>query len=247
MQCLVCNALAQDELMLNEKAEPGKSYALCRLLYDTPAVEEKPARVLKFSNTAWKIELDTIYRDTFAAENYQRVLVKEASTKWVYYNKLDRNCLSVNPLDCVVLAHVDVPASYESIYFTDADSFKVVEVERIVEGPKIELVDEVCVNLSVKEDQSRLVLMDEFQNILYIKMVAGHWSEWREVFCSGPRGGYSIRDIQIKLRDLGYYKGPIDNVISQEMKLATVKFQKERALPVGQFDMKTLKALGIRY
>ncbi len=250
LQFFIGNALAQEISILNNKVEPGKTYAICRLMEEVKADKEQAAKVLKFINTEWKLELDTIYRDTFKKEAYQHVLVKEASTKWVYYNKLSRNCLSANPLHCVVLSYIEVPANYLAVYFGEADLFKVVEVERVVRQPMIEFVDEICVDLLVGEDRSRLVLMDEFQNILYIKMLKGFWSEWREVLCSGPRGGGMIsliNQIKIKLRDDGFYQGPINNLMDEGLKAALVKFQKEKGLPVGQLDMETLKELGISY
>jgi len=81
-------------------------------------------------------------------------------------------------------------------------------------------------------------------------MAAGQWTEWREVLCSGPGGGGNyIYQIKLKLRDEGFYDGPVNNVMDAALKTALAKFQKSKGLPVGQLDFKTLKALevGLKY
>ncbi|MEL6865256.1 MAG: peptidoglycan-binding domain-containing protein, partial [Bacteroidota bacterium] len=48
-------------------------------------------------------------------------------------------------------------------------------------------------------------------------------------------------------KERGYDPGPTDNILGSRTKAALTKFQKDNSLPVGQLDMETLKALGIRY
>lgn len=75
----------------------------------------------------------------------------------------------------------------------------------------------------------------------------GGFTEWREVLCGDKVSPYTVRQIQEALNSRGYSPGPIDDVMGSQTKAALTKFQKDNNLPVGQLDMKTLKALGIRF
>lgn len=75
----------------------------------------------------------------------------------------------------------------------------------------------------------------------------GGFTEWREVLCANKITGYTIRQIQVALKDRGYNPGPIDNVLGLRTKAALTKFQRDKGLPVGQLDLETLQALGIQY
>jgi peptidoglycan hydrolase-like protein with peptidoglycan-binding domain len=75
----------------------------------------------------------------------------------------------------------------------------------------------------------------------------GGFTEWKEVLCGDKVDGYTIRQIQDALKSRGYDPGPIDNILGSQTKAALTKFQKENNLPVGQLDMDTLKALGIKF
>lgn len=51
--------------------------------------------------------------------------------------------------------------------------------------------------------------------------------------------------IQKALKEKGLYDGPLDNILSPELKEAILRFQKENNLPMGTLNIPTLKALGI--
>jgi peptidoglycan hydrolase-like protein with peptidoglycan-binding domain len=65
--------------------------------------------------------------------------------------------------------------------------------------------------------------------------------------CGDKVTGYTIRQIQQALKDKGYDPGPVDNILGSRTKAALTKFQKEKNLPVGNLDLDTLKALGVKY
>ena len=49
------------------------------------------------------------------------------------------------------------------------------------------------------------------------------------------------------LKKAGYDPGPSDNIMGTRTKAALTKFQQDKALPVGNLDFDTLKALGVNY
>lgn len=54
------------------------------------------------------------------------------------------------------------------------------------------------------------------------------------------------RDAQLRLRQLGYYYGPIDGIIGRGSQRAIVRFQRDYHLPpTGWLDHRTLRALRV--
>jgi hypothetical protein len=86
-----------------------------------------------------------------------------------------------------------------------------------------------------------------------------HWEQPRHVPVSPPswqRSPYYgppavpchvATQAQVRLRQLGYYRGSIDGIIGRGSRSAIVRFQQDRWLPVtGSLDSRTLRALGVR-
>lgn len=54
------------------------------------------------------------------------------------------------------------------------------------------------------------------------------------------------RDAQLRLRQLGYYYGPIDGIIGRGSQRAILRFQRDYRLPpTGWLDQRTLRALRV--
>jgi peptidoglycan hydrolase-like protein with peptidoglycan-binding domain len=55
----------------------------------------------------------------------------------------------------------------------------------------------------------------------------------------------NVRDVQMKLRDGGFYSGEIDGAYSSQLSAALTRYQIRKGLPItGQLDVDTSKALG---
>ncbi|NJN34540.1 MAG: peptidoglycan-binding protein [Saprospiraceae bacterium] len=88
----------------------------------------------------------------------------------------------------------------------------------------------------------------ETQTITKRRLVkAGGFSEWREVVCNDKVTGSTVRAIQRALKERGYDAGPEDDIMGSRTKAALTKFQKDKGLPVGNLDVETMKALGVKY
>lgn len=72
-------------------------------------------------------------------------------------------------------------------------------------------------------------------------------TEWKEVLCPADINSYTIGQIQEALYKEGYDCGPIDNVYGTKTINALTQFQKDKNLPIGQLDFKTLKALNVKF
>jgi len=87
----------------------------------------------------------------------------------------------------------------------------------------------------------------EYKTVSKRRLVSeGGVTEWREVVCDTDVTPDLTRRVQAALQQMGYDPGPIDNSMGAKTREALVKFQKDKGLPVGQLDMETLKALGVR-
>lgn len=75
---------------------------------------------------------------------------------------------------------------------------------------------------------------------------AGGFTEWREVVCESDITPDLYRKVQNALNAKGYNVGTADGVIGADTKAQLVKFQRDNGLPIGQLDVETLKALGVR-
>ena len=64
-----------------------------------------------------------------------------------------------------------------------------------------------------------------------------------------PAPGYDVatRDMQRRLRELGYYHGPLDGLLGHSTRIALAEFQHDRRLQVtGEPTRRTLRALDLR-
>lgn len=68
-----------------------------------------------------------------------------------------------------------------------------------------------------------------------------------EVLCPEDLNSKMISNIQQKLTDLGYYNNEINGLITDELMNSLSIFQHENQLPIGHFDIETIKSLQIKY
>ena len=237
---------AQDKVPVIPQAEPGKEYATCVHPFDT-LYEERG--VLKVTFPRWESGTDTIFK---TSENIQRVVVKSAATRWLFRYS-DRNCLSAESSNCISLAYVEISPEIRNIHFTENDSFKIVQVERLTRSAALEWVAQSSIPSSddfveVKpyESGEYRYFKDETHQIIYVYSKSNKWRTWREVLCTcGGYPPYIVADIQQVLKQKGYYSDTISNVIDAPTKMAIVRFQKDNQLPIGSFDYETLRELDI--
>jgi N-acetylmuramoyl-L-alanine amidase len=89
------------------------------------------------------------------------------------------------------------------------------------------------------------ILISVLVNLLVIAVVT-NLSESIQTLSKMGSTGAEVRQIQVKLRDMGYYKGNIDSVYGSRTKTAVLSFQRAKGLTAdGIAGAKTLKALGI--
>jgi hypothetical protein len=85
----------------------------------------------------------------------------------------------------------------------------------------------------------------ELATVSYKYMVRGPEVIWDAVLCDINLRPDEIKAIQAKLKELGYYNGPINGVLDEKTMAAVVKFQVDHNLPAGNVSIQTLEALGL--
>jgi hypothetical protein len=73
------------------------------------------------------------------------------------------------------------------------------------------------------------------------------FSQWEEIVCGKDIKPKLIRDVANALQSKGYKIDVFAEVMDARLKTELSKFQKENKLPIGNLNIKTLKALGISY
>ena len=241
---------------LPPKAEAGKCYARCFIPDKYEMVEEQ---VIDKPVTFKSEVIPAIYKTVFdtiitkpeqkktevipAVYDYvdEEVMISPAHQTWVK-EKADNNCLLPNPEDCEVLKLVDVPAKYKTvkkqIVKTPSKTneiiipaeFKVEKKEVMVEPAKAELIEIPATYKTVKNKQLTK---------------KGGYMEWKEVLCNEKINDEKVRQIQQKLKNLGYDPGIVDGDIGSKTKVALANFQEDKNLPSCNMNLETLKKLGV--
>jgi hypothetical protein len=177
------------------------------------------------------------------------------------------NGLSQNPDDCIVFAFAELPAQYETAMtrtelkpprkIVDNDTLNLDSTELKRFGTMHKSTQKITYYHEVLQSIGRIIRYnDHFDyNIKYPtttkKLVrSGGFSEWKECACGCAGGGsiepLHVQNIQKALKARGYYKGKINNILDAKTKAAVVKFQKDNGLPIGAFDLQTMRALNVK-
>lgn len=194
------------------------------------------------------------------------VLVSEARGQWVKKKK-DPNCFSDNPEDCYIACYEEVPAKYrtEKYQVLDKAATTVEEIipakyqtitKRVINEPArvVEVpVDAVYKKISTKrlvnpETVSEVVVPAVYKTVNERRLVKkGGYSVWTEILCAAKTSNSTVRSVQKALQEKGYNVGAIDGVMGIQTQTALKQFQTDNNLPIGNFNIETLKALGVSY
>ncbi len=155
----------------------------------------------------------------YKGKNYKHlVYVKQMKVRFITTMKWervknDRNCLSVDPEDCMVWHLNEItPWEMDMIVVTDTSLTKNYKWKSInFEHDKV--LDQIF--------------------------------ERREVVCPENLTAEFLNKILFELDDSGYYVNQSDTLDINEIRSALIEYQKDKNLPVGNFNIQSLKALGV--
>lgn len=198
----------------------------------------------------------------------EQILVQPAATKWVK-SKADKTCLnSKNPEDCKVWCLNEIPAEYKTVTRQVLKSpasttempipaeYKTI-TKAVVQSPAQIAENEIPAEyrrvvktvLAQPATTKEMIIPAEYSTVTTRKLVkVGGFTDWVEILCSsGYRMSTKIIEIQQALKARGYDVGAVDNVLGPKTKQALLKYQQDNNLPMGQFDIETLKSLGLQF
>ncbi|WP_420431720.1 peptidoglycan-binding domain-containing protein [Hyphobacterium sp.] len=134
-----------------------------------------------------------------------------------------------------------IPAEYETVQTT-----VVVEPERVVEEVIPARYETTTVERLVTpgREETRTIppVTREVTRVSYDG--AGNLA-WREVLCEINTTPQAIEQIQIGLRDAGYYNGPVDGLFREQTYQAMVRYQEANGLVRGQLTRQFVEHLGV--
>lgn len=226
-----------------------------------PAVYETTTQKIMVKEGTCKINYTPAEYETQTTQK----LVQDATGKWERKLKAP-NCLSSNPDDCYVLCWVEVPAVYDydvqmvevrgerfDTVYTDP-TYQTISVQTLV-SPATYVVEDVPAqykSVAVK----RLVECEGIQTFTSdakfktstrkILVEAGGYTDWVEVVCDVDIDVTMIRRVQQKLNELGYNVGAADGIMGSNTKRQLEKYQSDNGLPVGNLNIATMEALGVK-
>ncbi len=194
------------------------------------------------------------------------VLVSEARGQWVKKKK-DPNCFSDNPEDCYIACYEEVPAKYRNEKYQVLDRAASTTEEtipakyqtvtkRVIKDPAkvIEVpVDAVYKKISTKslvspEAVTEVVIPAVYKTVNERRLVKkGGYSVWTEILCAAKTSNSTVRSVQEALKAKGYNVGAVDGVMGVQTQTALKQFQTDNNLPIGNFNIETLKALGVNF
>jgi len=194
------------------------------------------------------------------------VLVSEARGQWIKKKK-DPNCFSDNPEDCYIACYEEIPAKYRTEKYQVLDQpatttediipakYETVTKRVIAEPSK---VIEIPVDPQYKTVKTKVLVSPEAASEVVIPAVyktvnerrlvrKGGYSVWTEILCASKTSSSTVRSVQSALTDKGYTVGPIDGVMGLQTQTALKQFQTDNGLPIGNLNIETLKALGLKF
>lgn len=199
----------------------------------------------------------------YGTEKY-KTLISEARGEWVKKKK-SPNCFSQNPEDCYVVCWEEVPAKYR----TDTRTVLLEEartVEEIIPAKyktvKRQVIDEPARTIEVPvEAKYRTVTRRQLvspaavrEEVIPAKYTTkterrlvskGGFTVWTEILCESKTTSSTVRSLQQALKDAGYDPGTVDGIMGIKTQTAMKQYQTDKALPVGNMNMETLRALGV--
>jgi hypothetical protein len=158
----------------------------------------------------------------------EKVIIAPARAIWTYHNG--------------IYCKVEVPAEYATL-----------ERKVMVQPPQCKkvLVPAEYKVIKVKElvkDAScnKKSLPPKYDLVKKTVKVKGPEVIWDAVLCDINLKPMQIKQIQAKLKELGYYNGPISGELDDATMAAVVKFQVDHNLPAGNISIETLEKMGLK-
>ena len=87
---------------------------------------------------------------------------------------------------------------------------------------------------------------EESQTIAKRTKVSDGHLEWKPVQCETNMSKKVLSELQTKLKQSGYYSGPIDGIIGSGTLAGVSSYQQAKGLPRGGLTLETMEQLGVR-
>ncbi len=93
--------------------------------------------------------------------------------------------------------------------------------------------------------ERRIPIPAKYKTVQKKQKISEGYAKWIPIVCKSSMTTTTIRNVQKKLKEKGYYHGPIDGVWGSESRAATRAYQKANGLPVAGLSVGTMESLGL--
>lgn len=220
-----------------ENPEPGKCYIseLTEQSESNSQILERPFIIEIFPPKYEEIEitfkLDSL-ESQFENSSLIRVQTSPSHAKFVRKEDSRGRFEAKENLNSFIFCVIEVPSTWRTL---SKENFKndIVKVKgkKLIEKAKISktYVDARPTNLTKNQSFHK----------------GGYWSQAEYLHGgSGCGSGFTIRDIQEKLVELGY-DVEVNNIMNEETKFTLIHFQRKNGIEEGSLNLETLKKLGV--
>ncbi len=198
----------------------------------------------------------------------KKVLIEPEHTVWkrgnALYEGTNNNILSkkFNPSTGEIMCLVKVPAKYKTVrqkVMVEPPVTKTVKIPAVYKtikkrvlvkpaGTKVVKIPPVYKTIKVKEvvEPAKVVtkkIPPKYGYVTRRVKVRDIEYKWEPVICKTNLTHTLIRNLQRKLKKLGYYHGPIDGIYGPMTQRAVNQYQKDNGLAQGALTLQTCKAL----
>ena len=196
----------------------------------------------------------------------KEVMISPARGAWVKKKK-DPNCFSEKPEDCYIACYEEVPAQYRTetyqIVLQPARTVEEIVPAKFTTVKKRVVSKEATVQESMTEPKYKTIttkvlisperveesnIPAKYSTVTEKVLVReGGYTVWTEILCASQTSSSTIRRVQRALSESGYNPGPADGILGLQTQTALKQFQTDKSLPIGNLNLETLTALGVKY
>jgi Putative peptidoglycan binding domain len=227
-------------------------YAVYNLTYDSVRFKVQEKHIWKklvsmpvFDTISLRIPVDKKTGMADIPDQYD-VIKKRVATpnyfyKWLEMTSKRDRWMMVDPNRCTIWIQVEIPKERNYLptltlkstaHQIRVDTAETIVIQQVVERSPVIFEEEET------PEKYETYLLPNGPNIV--------WHDWFAFYEDGKVTEPVIANIQKALKRLHYYRGKITNEIDERTKIALVKFQKDKGLPIGNLNLETLDALGVK-
>ncbi len=101
------------------------------------------------------------------------------------------------------------------------------------------------VKLDKPAQEKRIPIPATYKTVTKTELIADGYTKWVPIVCKSNMTTTTIKNVQKALKDVGFYKGPIDGIWGSQSRAAVKAYQKSKNLPLSGLSVEVMEKLGL--